>query len=120
MRMKPFCVAVEGITDEAVARRVMEYIGCGTSALINSRGGKTELKRKVVQYNYASKLNPWFILTDLDSPERCPVEYAREWLPNPEPGMCFRIAVPQLESWLIASRSSLAKYLQICNIALGY
>jgi hypothetical protein len=113
--MTPFYIAVEGDTDEAVAQRIMYYLGYQKDALIPipPKGGKTELKKSIRSYNEAARISPWFVLTDLDSPDRCPVHYAREWLPEPNPNMVFRIAVPQIEAWLLASRTALAKYLQI-------
>lgn len=112
--MKPFYVAVEGITDEAVAQRIMSHIGYNQDSLFPvPKGGKPELKKSIRAYNEAAKIYPWFVLTDLDSPDRCPVEYAREWLPAPNPQMVFRVAVPEIEAWLLASRTALAKYMQL-------
>jgi hypothetical protein len=110
--MKPFYVAVEGITDEAVAKRIIRHLGFQYALVINA-GGKSALRKKISSYNEAARHFPWFVITDLDSPSRCPVEYAREWLPNPNSRMVFRVAVPELEAWLLASRQALAKYMQL-------
>jgi hypothetical protein len=104
--------AVEGIADEAIARRIMGYLGVNDVLVINS-GGKTKLKKQIHAYNAAARHSPWFVLTDLDSPERCPVDYVREWLPDPNPQMILRFAVPAIEAWLLASRNALAQYLKI-------
>jgi hypothetical protein len=111
--MRRIYVAVEGITDQAVAERLVSLAGGQIESLIFPKGGKTELRKKILAYNEAAKLHPWFVLTDLDSPERCPVEYAKSWLSNPSNQMCFRVAVSQMESWLLASRRTFARYLSI-------
>lgn len=111
--MMPFYVAVEGITDKAVARRIIRHLGIKCELVMIETGGKTRLKKNIFAYNEAAKHFPWFVLTDLDSPDRCPVEYAKEWLPAPNPQMIFRVAVPQMEAWLLASRHAMAKYLQL-------
>jgi|HigsolmetaGSP11D_1036233.scaffolds.fasta_scaffold11515_1 hypothetical protein len=110
--MHPFYVAVEGIADEAVASRILKFLGIQHFPVIKS-GGKTQLKKNIRSYNMAANISPWFVLTDLDSPDRCPVEYAREWLANPNPQMVFRIAVPEIETWLLASRNALAHYMNL-------
>lgn len=71
------------------------------------------MKKRLNSCNHAARLFPWFVLTDLNGLSRCPVELMNDWLPEKESGMCFRIAVCQMESWLNASRESLSRYLQI-------
>jgi hypothetical protein len=104
--------AVEGIIDEAVAKRIMGYLGVRDVLVINA-GGKTQLKKQIRAYSAAARHSPWFVLADLDSPERCPIDYVREWLPDPNPQMILRFAVPAIEAWLLASRIALARYMKI-------
>lgn len=111
--MKTFYAAVEGITDEAVVKGIIRHLGFEWELVVKSSGGKPELRKNISSYNQAAKHFPWFVLTDLDSPDRCPVEFIKQWLPDPHPQMVFRVAVPEIEAWLLASRQALAKYMQI-------
>jgi hypothetical protein len=53
------------------------------------------------------------LLVDLDQTnERAPA-LRQEWLPNPAQRMCFRVAVRKVESWLLADREAIARFLGI-------
>ncbi len=60
-----------------------------------------------------------FIITDLDN-RRCAGMMIREWfsIPSPQPislpmELLFRIAVREVESWILADRKAWAKYIKI-------
>lgn len=76
-----FYVAVEGKTDVAVAKRIIRHLGFRVKLVIDA-GRKTNLRKSISAYNKAANHVPWFVLTDLDSLDLCPVEYAKEWLPD--------------------------------------
>jgi hypothetical protein len=104
--------AVEGNVDEAVVRRLIEHVG-GTPGPVYGRNGKNHLRQRVSNYNQAARLSPWIILVDLDHDAECAPPLRGEWLPNPSPYMCFRVAVRQVESWLLADRERLARFLSV-------
>lgn len=106
-------IAVEGLSDEAVAIRILQEVGIHQEPIVYIKRGKQNLKQKIQAYNYAAQYGVWFVLIDLDTVEVCPPKLVQEWLPNPSSGMCFRIAVPQIESWLLADKQGLAQYLKI-------
>jgi len=56
---------------------------------------------------------PWIILIDLDDDDDCAPPYRKSCLPRPAPYMCFRVAVREIESWLLADRERLAKFLSV-------
>jgi hypothetical protein len=73
------------------------------------------LKKRVAGFNNASKACPFLLLTDLD---RCPCAPAliAEWLGSGlphHPNFLFRIAVVEVESWLLADEASLQAFLGI-------
>lgn len=71
------------------------------------------MKRNIYGFNKASKGMPYMILTDLDTKE-CAPSMIREWLPaGRNHNLIFRIAVREVESWLLADRSGFAKFLGI-------
>lgn len=107
-------VAVEGKVDEAVAKRILAEIDAlEPKPIIYVTRGKSNLKNKIASYNQAAVHGPWLVLVDLDTPMLCPSTMRRQWIPQASANMCFRIAVPQIESWLIADRSGIARYLRV-------
>jgi hypothetical protein len=71
------------------------------------------LKGKIVNLNKVAERIPVLLLTDLDQSE-CLVDLKREWLPIPQsPNLLFRIAVREVESWILADRSAFAHFLKI-------
>lgn len=76
-------------------------------------GGRTGILKKIGAYNLAAKHSPWFVLVDLDSPDSCVVEKLGSWLPDPSEMMVFRVAVAELESWLLADREAIANFLGV-------
>jgi hypothetical protein len=104
--------AVEGDLDEAVLRRLVEYIGA-TPGPVYGRHGKAHLRQRLAGYNQAARLAPWVVLVDLDHDADCAPPFRSAWLPNPAPNMCFRIAVRMVEAWLLADRDRLSRFLRV-------
>lgn len=104
--------AVEGDVDEAALRRVSETLGATIHAVYGKKG-KSHLRQKVESYNRAANFSPWIFLIDLDDEAQCAAELVRAWLPRPAPQMCFRVAVREIESWLLADGEMLARFLRV-------
>jgi len=104
--------AVEGNVDEAVVRRLIEHVG-GTPGPIYGRNGKDHLRQRIANYNQAARLSPWVVLVDLDHDAECAPPLRSAWLPALSPHMCLRVAVRQVEAWLLADRERLAKFLSV-------
>ncbi|MEK7722283.1 MAG: hypothetical protein AAB359_07830 [Elusimicrobiota bacterium] len=103
--------AVEGLVDEAVAKRLITEVGA-IPGTIYGKNGKAALRSRIVGYNKAAAYAPWFILVDLDH-EDCAPNLRRNWLPTLSPHLCFRIAIREIEAWLFADRERLAKFLSL-------
>lgn len=108
----PVNVLVEGITDEAVVRRLLEYVGltCGT---VYGKSGKGPLLQRLPNYNQAARFAPWLVVVDLDQDAECAPPFVRSVLPNPAGGMQLRVAVRAIEAWLLADAERLAAFLGI-------
>jgi len=108
----PVNVLVEGITDEAVARRLLAYAGltCGT---VYGKSGKSALLERLLNYNQAARFAPWFVVVDLDQDAECAPPLVRSVLPDPAACMYFRVAVRAVESWLLADVERLAAFLGV-------
>src|SRR5580658_423979 len=56
---------------------------------------------------------PFFILTDLDI-GTCPIELINDWLKSPrKPNLIFRVAVREVESWILADVDGFSQFLGI-------
>jgi hypothetical protein len=108
----PVTVAVEGPTDTPVARKVLAYLNLDVGA-VHEKNGKLGLDQRLSGYNSAAEYAPWLVLRDLNHDELCPSALIKRLLPKPAAQMCFRIAVREMETWLIADRETLAEYLSI-------
>lgn len=110
----PIHLAVEDALSEAVLRQIVEQ--CRPDFAIGScfrRGGYGYLKRTINGFNQAARNLPFLVLTDLDQAE-CPLAIITEWLSHPKhPNLIFRIAVREIEAWLLAHRDAFADFLGI-------
>ena len=104
--------AVEGATDEAVVKRIIDHVG-GQAETVYGKEGKDHLRKRIRGYNNAARHRPWIVLVDLDSDEDCAPPLRQAWLPAPVPRLCFRIAVRAVEAWLMADSETLADYLGV-------
>jgi hypothetical protein len=104
--------AVEGDLDEAILRRLARDIGLRVGT-VYGKNGKDDLDRRLAGYDNAARFAPWIILRDLDHDAECPPELRGRLLPDPAPGLCFRIPVRSTEAWLLADPTNLARYLSI-------
>lgn len=104
--------AVEGMVDEAVVRRLIKSAGA-KSGEIYGRNGKAYLRRRIAGFNNAAHRAPWIVLVDLDNEAECAPPLRAAWLSDPAPYMCFRIAVHEIEAWLLADRERLATFLHV-------
>lgn len=113
MPRKVVNAAVEGVVDEAVASRLIADAG-GEMGQVFGKSGRSTVIEKAPSYNSAAKHRPWFVLMDLDRDE-CPPALLADCLPpgSHARGLCFRIAVREVESWLLADRNTIARYLSV-------
>jgi len=109
--------AVEGIGDEAVVRKLIAHVDAAPGDVYGKQG-KSFLRQRIAGYNNAAQRMPWIVLVDLDSDEDCapPLRDAR--LPQPAPYLCFRVAVREVEAWLLADAERLASFLRVARTRL--
>ncbi len=104
--------AVEGITDEAVLSRLIREAGASIGP-IYGRNGKKQLLDRANGYNHAGRISPWIVLIDLDHDADCAPTFLTSRLPAPASYMHFRIAVKEVEAWLLADRERIANFLGV-------
>jgi hypothetical protein len=110
----PVHIAVEDLLSEATARRLLAC--CRPGVAVGSVFGKTGfgyLKQKAPGFNNAAKGTPFLLLTDLDTGP-CPSALIAEWLGGPRNhNLLFRVAVREIESWVLADRKNFATFFGI-------
>lgn len=110
--MTAIAAAVEGITDEAVARRLIRHVGA-YPGIVYGKQGKAHLRERIQGYNNAARRAPWLVIVDLDREADCAPPFCQTWVPDPSPLLCFRVAVRSVEAWLMADTDALAEFLRI-------
>jgi hypothetical protein len=104
--------AVEGLVDEAVVKRLIVETG-GNPGPVYGKNGKPHLKKHINGYNQAARLRPWLVLIDLNHEFDCAPPLKSVWLQKPSSLMCFRVAVREVEAWLLADRQRFSSFFQI-------
>jgi hypothetical protein len=104
--------AVEGIVDEAVVRKLIVHVGA-TPGPVYGKQGKSLLRQKIAGYNNAARRAPWIVVVDLDHDGNCAPPLRSAWLVQPAAHLCFRVAVREVEAWLIADADRLAAFLRV-------
>ena len=110
----PINLAVEDDLSEAVLKEMLKQsqrpFSVGTCL---KRRGNGYLKKILPGINQGAKGSPYLVLTDLDKTE-CPLALIAEWLSQPKhPNLIFRVAVREVEAWLLAHREAFAQFIGI-------
>ncbi|MGI8475995.1 MAG: hypothetical protein ACR2OO_06470 [Thermomicrobiales bacterium] len=103
---------VEGEIDQAVVARLFRDTGVETAPAI-IKGGKAKLLGDLEKYDQAALFQPCLVLVDLDHSHPCAPAALAAWLPKPAPMMNLRIAVREVESWLLADQAAIASFLGV-------
>jgi hypothetical protein len=102
-------VAVEGDTDLPFVRELAADAGFDVRREIDC-AGKSRLDEALPSYNGAAKGSPWLVLRDLDHDAECAVALIAARRLVPSRWMCFRVAVRELESWVLADAEGFADF----------
>ena len=106
-------IAVEDILSELIVKKILYYIDKNiivTKCL--RKGGDGYLKSKINNFNQAAKTTPFLVLADQD--RGCPPKKISAWLKTKaNPNFIFRIAVMEVESWILAHRDAFAKFISV-------
>jgi hypothetical protein len=105
-------LASEDALSEAIADRLIEEEDDGMYVAVRlGRKGNGYLRTNLSKFVEISHTIPVFLLTDLDR-HVCPTDLINNWLGNmvlPQK-MLFRVAVCEVEAWLMADREGFAQF----------
>lgn len=112
-------LVVEDEPSEAVLRRLVASAGhkLKVSTVIRAQGAGN-IKNSLTIFRNASHVTPHIVMTDLDT-YPCPPELLKDWKVGVLPErMLIRIAVREVESWLLADREGIAKLIKVPTIKI--
>ena len=111
MTFIPLNLAFEDTLSEAVLKKIISSSGRPYELGFSySKGGFGYLKKNIHGFNNAAKGTPFLVLTDLDRYE-CPPKLLNDWFDVPKhPNLLFRVAVKEVEAWLLADRDGFSKF----------
>lgn len=110
--METIAVVVEGDTDLPIVRKLVRDAGFRIWPEIDC-GGKGDIDKHLKGYNNAAKGSPWLVVRDLDHDAPCAGEFLKDRGFAPSRWMCFRIAVREIEAWLLADAEGMARFLGV-------
>ena len=113
MILNSIILAVEDELSEAISTKILNSFGIEIGIVLRE-GGNAYLRQKAPEFNRSASGMDIFLLTDLNSSEDCPPGFIRSWIKGPiNPRFFFRVAVMEVESWLMADRTGFANFLSI-------
>jgi len=109
-------IATEDELSEAVVEKIILGISDNFDTSIKLRkGGNGYLRSNIEKFNNWAATTPVVVLTDLDA-SPCPVSLLSSWLTVPKnEWLLFRVAVREVESWLLADVDGLSTYLNVSS-----
>ena len=110
----PIYLAVEDELSEFVLRRLLrERPTVYALGAVFRRGGFGYLKKQTHAFNNMAKAAPLLLLTDLDT-QPCAPALLADWLPHPRHrDFLLRVAVREVEAWLLPPAAGLAGFLGV-------
>lgn len=107
-------IVFEDRAQQAVMRKILRSRGI-RPGLPYGGNGYGYIEKNISKYNQPSVRMPFFALTDLDNRPICPGRLVENWLgeSTPRPHLVFRVAVNEVETWLMADRENFQNYFGI-------
>lgn len=105
---------VEGVVDEIVVRAVLAAIGLQVGTVYGRKGiGYVRERAEGIAVRGAHGGRVLIVADAMDVPAPCPGEASRMLVAEPPSGTLVRLAVNEIEAWLLASRPELAAFLRV-------
>ena len=110
-------LAVEDELSEHVARKVLQSVSpLFKIHQVLGGNGFTYLKKNIEKFNQIARSIPFLLITDLDAAD-CPPTLLQEWGSDDlHSNFILRIAVREIESWILADRCGFSEYFKISKV----
>jgi len=115
-RPVPAILVVEDILSEMVLRKMLRsFQGKFSVHACLGKQGFGFIQKNLRAFNRAAAAAGFVVLTDLDD-HLCPRLILKSWLPEQaHPNFVFRVAIHEVEAWLLAHREGFARYLGVSS-----
>jgi hypothetical protein len=111
--MIPIFAFVEDRLSDAVVRKLLRESGNSFNVTSNVKNGCDKIKKTIENINDSARGMPFMVLVDLDT-EACAPALISKWLKKPKhPNLIFRVAVREVESWVMADIEGFSRFLGI-------
>lgn len=114
-----FLFCEDDLSETVMQKMVKEILGeeaIYTKTL--AKRGKGYIKSKINNINSSNPIFNFFVVTDLDQTECAPI-LIKNWFTRPiRENLIFRVAVREIEAWLLADISGFAAYLRLSEAYL--
>lgn len=111
--MIPIFAFVEDRLSDAVVRKLMQESANSFNVSSKVTNGCDRIKKGIRNINDSARGMPFMVLVDLDTEECAPILISN-WLKEPKhPNLIFRVAVREVESWVMADTEGFSRFLGI-------
>jgi hypothetical protein len=116
--MVGICLATEDSLSEVVGLRLVAETGLEVSLCLR-KGGNGYLRSRIQSFCEISRQHPVLLITDLDRGQ-CPAALIGDWFRERQRPDDFlvRVAVREIESWLLADHAAMAGFMGIASRSL--
>ncbi len=113
-RGAPTVLVVEDVLSEGVLRKLLRRFSPKFSVVsCLGKEGYGFIKKNLPAFNEAATRNCFVVMADLDD-NGCAASLRKLWHSAPfHPNLLFRVAVIEVEAWLLADRRGFARYLAV-------
>jgi hypothetical protein len=110
----PICLIVEDNLSATIASTMLHHTKRGFEVgSVFGLHGNGWIKTRIAGFNNAAQGMPYLVITDLDA-NPCPIKLISEWLNvSRHQNLIFRVAVREVEAWLLADRKGIASFLNV-------
>jgi len=107
----PIYLFAEDVVCEQLGLAIVRHVDPTVHVTSRITSGFGRIRNDVSKYRQLARRAPVIIITDLDDRD-CPVRMLGEWnvLPSSGTRLCFRVAVRECESWVLADASGIGRH----------
>lgn len=107
-----FVIGEDSLCCALATKLVESVLGWSLAQPAVDTKGVTNLQKNLSRYTQIARLHPVLCLADTDG--QCALQLREQWLPANAPNhFHLRLAVPEIESWIMADRKALGSFLGI-------
>ena len=112
--MRFLYLVAEDQLSESIAKKIISQFTDYKVYCIHTRGGRGYIEKRLLEYNRSAKTLSFFVMVDLDQ-SLCAVDYIKAQFGRTaiSQNMVFRVAVKEVESWILADQGGFSHYFEI-------